>query len=224
MFCCDPSFERVWRWRLTPLSELPCWELQSRWTPKLSEKDWRGQNTSHWGDLYIIGKPWKCRCLKWVRMAHLNVCDTSYDKKKGRESNWQFDSQPRKVGNRPKFRACRWYATHHWKALDERYNFTLDLVLIRCLSRKLQPRKVARVPTLVVSGLPFGSPGTKNHLDVASVEKCKVYYMGEGGGFLWVWAVMSFVSPKSSWLVLAPKVLQHSINQWVGWLAVDSSE
>jgi hypothetical protein len=34
-----------------------------------------------------------------------------------------------------------------------------------------------------VSGLFLGSPGKKNHLNVASAESYKVYYMGEGGGF-----------------------------------------
>jgi hypothetical protein len=38
-------------------------------------------------------------------------------------------------------------------------------------------------PTLAISGLPFGSPGTKNHSDVTPAGRCKVYYMGEGGGF-----------------------------------------
>jgi hypothetical protein len=40
--------------------------------------------------------------------------------------------------------------------------------------------------------------------------------MGEGGGFPRVEAVVNLVSPKSPWLVLTPKVLQHSINQRVG--------
>jgi hypothetical protein len=31
-------------------------------------------------------------------MSHLDICSTRYRKKKGRESNWQFDSQPLKVG------------------------------------------------------------------------------------------------------------------------------
>jgi hypothetical protein len=31
--------------------------------------------------------------------------------------------------------------------------------------------------------LPLGSPETKRHLDVAPVERCRVYYKGEGGGF-----------------------------------------
>jgi hypothetical protein len=32
-------------------------------------------------------------------------------------------------------------------------------------------------------GTPFGSPGTKCHLDVGLVERHKGYYKGEGGGF-----------------------------------------
>jgi hypothetical protein len=43
----------------------------------------------------------------------------------------------------------------------------------------------------------FGSPETKSHLDVGLVERCRVYYMGEGGGFLQVRAVVSLVSSKS---------------------------
>jgi hypothetical protein len=55
----------------------------------------------------------------------------SYRQKKGRESNWQFDSRPLKVGNRhvPDVRSKS--ATWRWKALFESYNFGLDLVPIR---------------------------------------------------------------------------------------------
>ncbi len=45
-----------------------------------------------------------------------------------------------------------------------------------------------------ISGLPLENVGTKNHLDVALVERCKIYYKGEGGGFPQVWAVISLVS------------------------------
>jgi hypothetical protein len=79
----------------------------------------------------------KCRCLKWARMTHLDIYNTSYSKKKGWESNWQFESRPQNVKNRPDFRACRWCATHRWKALDESYNFALDLVPIGGLNAKL---------------------------------------------------------------------------------------
>ncbi len=64
-----------------------------------------------------------------------------------------------------------------------------------------------RVLIVGISGLSLGSPGTKSHLDVAPVESCRVYYMGEGGGFPQVWAVVSLVSSKSPMVVLALKVL-----------------
>jgi hypothetical protein len=56
---------------------------------------------------------------------------------------------------------------------------------------------VAKVQTKTVSGLLLGSPGIKNHSDVGAMERHREYYMGEGGGFPRVWAMVSFVSPKS---------------------------
>jgi len=52
---------------------------------------------------------------------------------------------------------------------------------------------VAIILTLAISGFPFGSPGTKCHLDVGLVERHGVYYKGEGGGFPQVRAVVSLV-------------------------------
>jgi hypothetical protein len=54
--------------------------------------------------------------------------------------------------------------------------------------------KVTRVPTLGILGLPLGSPETKCYLDVGFVEKHKVYYKGEGGGFPQVRAAVSLVN------------------------------
>jgi hypothetical protein len=73
--------------------------------------------------------------------------------------------------------------TFHWKALDKDYNFALDLISIRGLHTKLWGLKVEGVPTLGISRLPFGSFGTKCHLDVGLMERHKIYYKGEGGGF-----------------------------------------
>ncbi len=56
---------------------------------------------------------------------------------------------------------------------------------------------VVGVLVVGISGLPLGSPVTKSHLDVAPMESCRVYYMGEGGGFLRVWAVVNLVNPES---------------------------
>jgi hypothetical protein len=44
----------------------------------------------------------------------------------------------------------------------------------------------------------FGSSGTKSHSDLGAAERCKEYYMGEGGGFPRARAVVSLVSPESS--------------------------
>jgi hypothetical protein len=90
--------------------EMGTWE--STGTPEILEFDCKGQKTSHWGVLYIIGNLSKCKYRKWARMNHLDICSTSYVKKKGRKSNWQFDSRPLKVGNWPDPGVCRWSATH----------------------------------------------------------------------------------------------------------------
>jgi hypothetical protein len=129
--------ERVWGWRVTLPNELPFWELEFRWTPEPSESDCNGQNTLHQRVLYIIEKILKFKCLKWACMTHLDICNTSYGKKKRWESNWQFDSWPRNVKNWPDLRVCKRCETHCWKALDESYNFASDLISIKGLNTKL---------------------------------------------------------------------------------------
>jgi hypothetical protein len=56
------------------------WEFAE--TPKTSKFNFRGQNTLHWGVFYIIEKLSKCKCQKWFYMSRLDICSTSYDKKK----------------------------------------------------------------------------------------------------------------------------------------------
>ncbi len=79
--------------------------------------------------------------------------------------------------------------------------------MIEGLHAKLCALKVARVPIGGISRLPLGSPGTKSHLDVALVERCRVYYKGEGGKFPQVWVVVNLVCSNCPWFVLTPKVL-----------------
>jgi hypothetical protein len=74
-------------------------------------------------------------------------------------------------------------ATYCWKALDEGYNFALDLITIGDLHMKLWGPKVVGVLAMGILRLPLGSFETKCHLDVAHVEKRKEYYKGEGGSF-----------------------------------------
>jgi len=188
----------VREWTLTLPRQLPLWEMESRWTPETSESDSKGQTSMSCGVLYIIGKLLERRCLKWARIAHLDIWNTSYGQKKGQESICQFDSRPQKVKNRPDLLSCRGCVTYRWKALDKSYNFALDCIAIRGLIAKLWGSKVARVPFGAISGLPLGSPKKKSHLDVASVENCRVYYKGEGGGFPQVRALCVHVARGSS--------------------------
>jgi hypothetical protein len=85
-------------------------DLESSGTPKCSELDSKGQNASHWGVLGVIGKVLKRKYRKCPRIGNSDICSPSYGRKKGRESNWQFDSRPLKVGNQPlpdvPFREC----------------------------------------------------------------------------------------------------------------------
>ncbi len=83
------------------------------------------------------------------------------------------------------------------------------------MHKKLCALKVAGVPVVGIWGLPLGSPGTKSHLDVALVERHRVYYKGDGGGFPQVQAVVSLVCSSCPWLVLAPKVFQLCTNHFV---------
>jgi hypothetical protein len=157
--------------------------------------------------LATVRKLLKRRCLKWARNAHLDIWNASYGQKKGRESNWQFDSQPLKVRNRP-FPDIRFEsATRNWKALDEGYNFALDRVAIGLCSREISASKVLGLQPGTISGLPRGSPRKNGHLDATSAASCRVYCKGEGGGFPQVRAVVSLVCSCCPWLVLAPKVL-----------------
>ncbi len=112
-------------------------DLESFETPECLVFDSKAQNTLYWSVLGVIGKVLKCRCPKCPRIGHLDICSRSYGQKKGRESNWQFDSRPLKVGNRPLPDIRIESATRRWKDLDEGYNFGLDLVAIRFCSREL---------------------------------------------------------------------------------------
>ncbi len=47
--------------------------VESRWTFKTSKSDLRGQNSMDCGVIYIIGKLLERRCLKWTRIAHLDI-------------------------------------------------------------------------------------------------------------------------------------------------------
>jgi hypothetical protein len=79
--CRNPTLREVWGRH----SHSRKWDLESSGILENSELDCRGQNTLHWNVLYTVGKVLKCRCPKWPRMNHLDICrkkrQVSYDPK-----------------------------------------------------------------------------------------------------------------------------------------------
>jgi hypothetical protein len=150
-------------------------------------------------------------------MIHLNTYNTSYGRKKGRESKCQFYSRPLKINNQPEIHVCRWHVTYCWKALNKGYNFALKLALIKGLHKKLWTSKMAKVPILGISKLPTWEFWEKWHVGVAPVASHKECYKGESGGFpnsrscwiLWVQICM--------WFVRVTRMLQLRTNQLIVW-------
>jgi hypothetical protein len=152
------------------------WE--STGTTETSEFDCMGQNTLHWGVFYIIEKLSKCRCRKWVCISHLDICSTSYNKKKlvvwlPITKIWE-STRPRCVQVK-----CDIPLESSWRELQVCF--------------KLHPNR--RSEQKIITSQNGGSPTKiKSHLDVGVTERRREYYMGEGSGFPRVRAVVSLVS------------------------------
>jgi hypothetical protein len=73
----------VREWALTLPRQLPFWERESRWTPETLEGELKGQISMDFCALYTVGKILERRCLKWARIAHLDIWNASYGQKMG---------------------------------------------------------------------------------------------------------------------------------------------
>ncbi len=71
-------------------------------------------------------------------------------------------------------------------------------------------------------GFLLGSPGIKSHSDVGAAERRKKYYMGEGGGFPRVRAVVSLVSRELPVVCPNTKGVPESelTNLLLGWMQI----
>jgi hypothetical protein len=184
----------------------------------------QGPNTSHWGVIGVIGKVLKRRYRKWPRIGHLDICSPSYGQKKGRESNWQFDSRPLKVRNRPLLNVRIEIVIRRWKDLDEGYNFGLDLVAIKLGNRELRAPKV---PGLQLGQFRdnFGTPTWESQEKEPfgcslSDEMQKILY----GGRWWLPPNPGrgeSSSPKCPWLVPTPKGVPECELTFL-WLVLDA--
>jgi len=178
-------------------------DLESSGTLECLVLDRKAQNTSHWGVLSVIGKALKRRYRKWPRIGHLDIYRPSYGQKKGRESNWQFDLFP----------TSELRVRHGVGKISTRATTLVQTSLqsdSAVGSYELpKSRDSNRDSFRTISGLQLGSPGKKSHLDVASAERCREYYMGEGGGFPRVWAMVSHVVQSARGLSQHPRVSRN---------------
>jgi len=191
--------------------------MESRWTFEISEIDLRDQNSIACDVLYIIRKLLERRCLKWAHIAHLDIWNTSYGQKKGRPV-WP---PTRKSRESTRFTwlqtTCHiplessWWELQlfFWSHFDQRSS---------CKVMRLQSRGSPcwwDSPLARFRDSHAGVLGEKNHLDVGPVERSRIYYKGEGGGFPQVRDVVSLVCPCCPWFVLAQRVLQLCTNHFV---------
>jgi hypothetical protein len=120
--------------------------------------------------------------------------------------------RPLKVRNRPLLDLRIESAIRRWKDLDEGYKFGSDLVAIGLCNRELRAPKVPgqfRDNFGIISGLQLGSPGKKSHLHVVSTGHRREYYMGEGGGFPRVRAMVCLVVQSARGLSQHPRVSRN---------------
>ncbi len=197
--CCNPILAKCENEIHTP----KVGDLESFRPPKFLEFNSKVKNISHWGVLGVIGKVLKRRCPKWLCICHLDIFSPNYGQTKGQESNWRFDFRSLKVGNQL-LSDIQFQSANGVGKLSRRAPTLIQTCCDRILQLRVMSSQSFGIPTgefwdsnqnnfRTISGLQLESLEKKNHLDVASAENYRVYYMGEGGGFSQVQAVVSLV-------------------------------
>ncbi len=174
---------RMWEWTLTLPSELPFWKLESRWTSEISKK--RSQRS----------KP----IASWIFLYHSKAIETKMSKMVLHNpfGHLKHKLQPKE---RSGLKLAVWLPTI--KSQESTWFSCVQVacnMLLKSSQRGLQlcfkphPDRRSTHEVIALQGcgspilgnfrLPFGSLGTKSHLDVGLMERCRVYYKGEGAGF-----------------------------------------
>jgi hypothetical protein len=109
------------------------------------------------------------------------------------------------TSSRPLNWECDMALERSWRGLQLWFGPRCDQTLQSGVTSAQSPR----TPTETISGLQLGSPRKKSHLDVAPAERCREYYMGEGGGFPRVRVVVSLVVRSARGLSQHPRVSQN---------------
>jgi hypothetical protein len=211
--------KKVWgsmrEWTLTLPRQLPLWEMESRWTPKISKSNFRGQNSMACGVLYIIGKLLKLRCLNELPLLIWTSETQVMTKRRVGSQIASLTPDQKKLGINPIYLATEDVRHTVRKLLMRTTTLLQTASWSKVWSQNYGAPKSRRSQLARFRDSHSGVPGEKNHLDVGSVASHKVYYKGEGGGFPQVRAMVSLVCPCCPWLVLTPKVLQLCTNHLV---------
>jgi hypothetical protein len=154
--CRNPTLAKCEDETHTPKVE----DLESSGTPECLELDKKGQNTSPWGVLGVIGKVLKCRCPKWPCIGHLDICNPSYGQKKGRESNWQSTKSQESTSSRRLNLECNMALESSWRELQVWFRPCPD----RRSGEKLQCPKVPGVQNRNSFGTPLWESRDKQPL------------------------------------------------------------
>jgi hypothetical protein len=180
----------------TCIPKMGIWE--SFGTPKISEFDYRGQNTSYWSVLYIIGKLLKSKMGSHEPFGHLQHKLWQKEKSGVKLAIWLSTTESWESTRYLCVQMeCDMPLESSWWELQLCFRPHPDQ---RSEQEVMAPQS-CRSPTLAVSGLPT-PPGQNGHLDVGLVKRHIEYYVGEGGGFPQVQGVVSLVNSKS--LVICP--------------------
>jgi hypothetical protein len=91
-----------------------------------------------------IGKVLKCICLRCPIIIHLDLICMNYDQKKGRKSNWEFDSRPQiPLKQRSNDLQIR-HAIHSWKYFFKGYNMVPSHAPKKIDLKKIWMSKISR--------------------------------------------------------------------------------
>jgi hypothetical protein len=135
------------------------------------------------------------KCLKWAHMKPFGHLKHKLWPKEGlgvKLSIWLPTAKSQESTRFPYVQvACDIPLKRSWRGLQLCFKHHLN----RRSSRKVMRPQSCGNPNFGNFGIPTGRPGTKCHLDVGLMEKHKLYYKGEGGGFPQVQAVVSLVNP-----------------------------
>jgi hypothetical protein len=148
------SAKSVREWTLTLSSELPLWELEFQMDSRIFRAQSQRSKPIVLKSFYIIGKLLKHRCLNWAHIAHLDIWNTSYDKKKPgvKLAVWLPTTKSRESTRFPCMQVACDIPLE--KAFHVGYNVFLDLIGIRGLHVKLSAPKVIKVLVMGILGVP----------------------------------------------------------------------